>query len=346
MKKTIKLFFVFFLINIGSILYAQDYCIPSFMYDCSADGRITKVHLEGESIVLSNDWQCSENSYGDYTDITSPDLAPGETYYIEIQTDSETPSDKDVRAWIDYDSNGTFDMLEEIANTNGGGMGEGIVGFNFTIPPTITPGNYRLRVLLAYNGGDSISPCGNEVFGEAEDYDIQIIELEDCSGIPSIGVIENDSFDVCEAEPFTLTISSDYEPGNGLEHIWQSSPVDMNDWSDIDGAISNVLVVEDGITSSTDYRYRITCSYSDQTVYSDVIKVSLNLSDICTYCIPFNNNSDYTYITNFKTEDALVNIDNSSVFSENGYGDYTETDTIVGYPGQEIKVSIKIGRAH
>ncbi len=313
------------------------YCTPTYSTGCSAGDRISNVSLSGTTINLNNDSECSENAYGDYTSLDAPNLAPGTQYTINISTDYGSPTSEDVRAWIDYNANGLFEDSEEIAFTNGDGMGEGTYSEDFIVPDETAAGDYRMRVRLVYTG-DNIDPCGSETYGETEDYTVSIIQLDECTGTPTAGTIEASEFSVCANDAFALTVTGSSEPAEGLERTWQSSPAGEDTWTDIENSISPNFTLEEGISVPTDFRYMLTCTSSSETSYSDIISVTLNPATEC-YCIP-TNNSDYYQITNVATDNALVDINVDSQGSENGYSDYTDTDTIIAYPGQEIDLFI------
>ncbi len=148
------------------------YCTPTYTYGCSSGDRISNVTLIGESVSVNNDSECSLNYYGDYTTMPAPDLAPTNTYTISVSTDYSSPQYEEVIAWIDYNQNGHFDIDEQIANTNGAGLVGGTGNFQFTIPATLDPGSYILRVRLVYESGTTpptFTECDNQNFGETMD---------------------------------------------------------------------------------------------------------------------------------------------------------------------------------
>src|SRR5690625_4025100 len=293
------------------------YCTPIYSTGCTSNDRISNVTLVGESEIIDNDSGCSPNAYGDYTDLTPADLAPGETYTLLVTSDYSSPTFEDVRVWIDYNNNGNFEDSEEIANTNGNGLPSNGTGeFDFTVLETAEPGNYRMRVRLVYSSSN-IDPCDSATYGETEDYTVEVIELEDCEGPVTAGTIEDD-FDVCAGNSFTVSVSDASDPANGLVRQWQSSPAGEDDWADIEGAHSNTYNVSEGIEEPTDYRYTVTCENDDETDTSDILTVGLNPAIEC-YCTPLNTGSTTSYITKVETQGASgTDLNKSSQFSENG----------------------------
>src|SRR5699024_1668541 len=88
----------------------------------------------------------------------------------------------------------------------------------------------------------------------------------------------------------------------------------------------------------TDVRYKVVCNDGDPD-YSDIIEVTLKPATEC-YCTPLNTSSTTSYITKVETQGASgTDLNKSSQFSEDGYADYTETDTLVVFPGDEIDLT-------
>jgi hypothetical protein len=299
------------------------YCLPSYIYDGCLDGdRISNVTLQGESITLNNNSTCSPNNYGNYTGLSGPDLAPGNTYNISISTDYDSPIDEKAKAWIDYNKDGVFSENELIANTGAAGLAGYTSNFSFTVPIGLTAGDYRMRVRIAYvyDASPTFDACSNIGYGEVEDYTISIIQLDNCTGTPNAGTVTSPIY-ACSNENFVLSTLGATAPADGLTGIWQSSPAGMNNWIDIAGATSVNYTMTGGITSNTDFRYKMTCSNSNETDISDTIAVIMNAAIDC-YCIP-TGTSTTNYITGFTTSGGTENISNTdNGLSAGGYGDF------------------------
>lgn len=174
---TLGCLFLGLLIGSQQSTYGQTYCTPTYTYDCSSGDLISNVTLEGETVDINNGSSCSSSGYGDYTSLNHPDLIQGNTYDISVATSYPSPTFEDVRVWIDYDNDGTFAAAEEIANTNGNGLGSsGSSTFSFTVPPSASTGLRRMRVRLVYSA-TTIDPCTSASWGETEDYTVSIIPL-------------------------------------------------------------------------------------------------------------------------------------------------------------------------
>ncbi len=302
------------------------YCDPIYTQGCTSGDLISNVTLTGESVTLNNTSTCSPGAYADNTDMAAPDLAPGNTYSISVSTTYSSPSSEQVKVWIDYNKNGAFESEELVASTNGVGLPTGGTGtYSFIVPGSLEAGNYTLRVRMGYGSGAATwDACNSTGYGETEDYLVQIIELDACSGTPSAGIAEAAEESVCGSVAFTLTATGSSDPANGLVKVWQSSPAGQNNWTDITGiaASSPNYIVSGGIAEPTDFRYRVTCTNSNETDYSNVISLTLNPANEC-YCIPVGTNATY-FINDFTTTGGIENITNTGTgFSTGGYGDFT-----------------------
>lgn len=220
------------------------YCIPTYTSGCFDDDVISNVSLNGVSVNLNNSTGCSTGAYGDYTNLPAADLLPGGNYIISVGTAYLWPEDEDVRIWIDYNENGVFEASEEIGNTMGNGLGaNGSSDFYFTVPTNVTPGNYRMRVRLVYSGGSTIDPCNTAIYGETEDYMVEILT-------PCTPPVVNLGADTAVCEGTTVTLDA----GNaGLTYLWN------------DGSTNQTLAVTAGGT----YSVTVTdgsCSTSDTIV--------------------------------------------------------------------------------
>jgi len=81
-----------------------------------------------------------------------------------------------VRAWVDWNRDGSFDVATEEVYTS---AGTSIISttFGFIIPAGANPGNYVIRLRMnSSDGSTSIGPCGNINYsGETEDYSFTVV---------------------------------------------------------------------------------------------------------------------------------------------------------------------------
>ena len=229
------------------------------------------------------------------------------------------------RIWVDWNQDGTFDPVNEVAYQSGGYATS--QSGSISVPLTALGGPTRMRVVAHYlSSTGNIDPCASFSYGEFEDYTFDVIPLPGCTGSPSAGVADVDQFTICANSPVTLNVSGASDPATGLNRIWQSSPAGADTWSDIDGATTPTYVLADGIQEATDFRYVVTCTNSSETDMSNVISATINTNVTECYCIPEGTNTA-RYINNFSTTGGSQNISNlGSGFSPGGYSDYTDYD--------------------
>lgn len=111
-----------------------------------------------------------ESGYSDYTSM-STDVDAGNTYDIII-TNGNTYSSDDLGIWIDINQDGDFDDAQEnvLCSANDGAQGT----YSITIPESAMAGETVMRIRMKYSGSDCGSPCGTTLYGEVEDYTLNI----------------------------------------------------------------------------------------------------------------------------------------------------------------------------
>lgn len=162
----------------------DDYCQP--FLDCTDGDMITNVTFEG----INNDTQCSEDGYGDYTDLEA-NVSAGGTYTISV-TVGDGWTYESVSVWIDYDNSSTFDQNEF---TYVGTGSDEPLSADITIPEDVEEGSYRMRVRIAAVGEDAATwdmACDeSQGFGETEDYTVNVGENAPICQAPTDIVIDN-----------------------------------------------------------------------------------------------------------------------------------------------------------
>lgn len=170
-----KLSFVLFASFYSNHFSAQTYCNPTYPSGCTS-WRITQVTIPAASF---------DNSFASGTCITGRDrtsvivaLSTGTNYTINITT----------LGWIacgmaiDFDNNGSFeDAGEKLYLSNYVANQTQTYTGTFTIPTTVVPGNYRMRVwnrvANSGNGTPADSACGTYNYGTWTDYTANITTL-------------------------------------------------------------------------------------------------------------------------------------------------------------------------
>lgn len=148
------------------------YCIPGAS-DCTDDDVITRVVFS----TLDNASACSVGppaGYSNYTTtVAAPNVFSGAANPIRVEV--PTTWTEQVAVWIDYNQNGQFES-SEYTNLGSNVGNAGILNGNIAIPSTALPGTTRMRVRVRFaTAWTSTSPCTTAVFGETEDYNVNIV---------------------------------------------------------------------------------------------------------------------------------------------------------------------------
>ena len=141
-------------------------CTPSTTGYCCGFG-ITNVTF---NTINKNSGNASLG-YEDFSCTEATTVNEGASYAISVSTPS--PSAHNVRVWIDYDNNGSFNATTELAfSENSTTLASGSV--NIPLGAVLsTP--LRMRVSADFDGNAIPTPCSDLGFGQAEDYSVIII---------------------------------------------------------------------------------------------------------------------------------------------------------------------------
>lgn len=176
------------------------YCVPTTTYGCVDGDVIARVQLNtldnnsGTGCPSSSPLGCNTSNctnFGGYSDYRSnpaltTTLNAGTTYQCKVWAGQYSEG---YAAWIDFNSDGVFDNATErlgYTTTSPAGSGQvGVLGGSATFPLSLpcnpVPGTYTLRVRAMYaTSGSSITPCGNNSYGEVEDYVVTVAPPPPC----------------------------------------------------------------------------------------------------------------------------------------------------------------------
>jgi hypothetical protein len=152
------------------------YCPSSATYTSDMDlVNVTLGNINNTSVPIGS-------MYTDFTTVAPTNLQPGMTYTISVSSNFVPPSTYSYAAWlnvfIDFNRDGVFDTTiasGERAYAGSSSSFNTVTG-NITVPFMASPGLTRMRVVLNENGNvNSTGPCGFYLWGETEDYTVNII---------------------------------------------------------------------------------------------------------------------------------------------------------------------------
>ncbi len=139
-------------------------CITTTTAYCCGMG-ITNVTLNTLNHTSTN----GIDGYQDFSCNYGTTLFAGLTYTISVTTG--TVYNENVRAWIDYDEDGTFISSELILTSNNVFTNHSA---SFTVPANANIGSARLRITSDYFSNAAPGPCTNPQYGQTEDYYVYI----------------------------------------------------------------------------------------------------------------------------------------------------------------------------
>jgi hypothetical protein len=151
------------------------YCISTATSTGDDDiGNVTFAGINnGNPLPVTNN-PLANQMYNNYTALPPGQIQPGMTYPISISMIFLNGAyDGKANVYIDYNRNGVWDLPGELAFTGLYLVANSTVTGNITVPYTAIPGLTRMRVVA--DESDVAPACGTYLWGETEDYTIQII---------------------------------------------------------------------------------------------------------------------------------------------------------------------------
>lgn len=231
-----------------------------------------------------NNSSTSFAGYEDFTGLTPvASFAAGSFNTLTITGNANIYSGDRVNVWIDYNQNGNFtDPGEQVFAS---AASAGPYTTSITIPVTATVGNTRMRIRL-YDGtfGNGVTgPCGDNTYGQVEDYTINITP---CVPVSVTSQPVNRTIQCGQSTTFSLAAT-----GSGITYLWQQRDNATLQWNNLtnggvySGATTNTLTVTNAPQSLSGSQYRVIytggCSGSE---FSSI--VTLTVSQLVTTVTP------------------------------------------------------------
>jgi hypothetical protein len=228
------------------------------------------------------------NVYTNYTNLTPIPMFSGIPNNIQFTGITNTTfvngTTIDGKVWIDYNHDGTFDPIAELAVSGSGNytsVNGSVISGAAAIPPTALTGVTGMRVMLFEDPFSN--PCSAPSFspGEVEDYLVDIQLASACAGAPNGGNATTSDSLICSNSPINLNANG-ATIGLGITYQWQSSATLSGPYTNITNAI-NLLYPTDSVATPTYFQCEVTCTNSGQSSISVPVFVGVNPVDSC-YC--------------------------------------------------------------
>lgn len=265
------------LFAVTSIVSAQTYCTTGlYQTGCTDDDYVESFSTTGGiTNITNNNTGCSNTSATDaYTYFSTQTHTAVQGSVVNFSFTNNPVFSEHYKIWVDWNNDGTFNETDERVYYNGTtkiAAGATVTG-SFTIPLTAVPGLKRLRIRCVFSSGTTHSACSSENWGETEDYNLNVISLTPCSGIPNAGNATSTISNIlCPGSPFTLSLAN-ASTSSGLTYQWQSS-TDNTNWANISGA-TNFTHTTTQTAAIIYYRAIVKCTNSGDSSFSASIGIT------------------------------------------------------------------------
>lgn len=161
-------------------------CVPSGLANAASNNYFvgpTLVKLGNINNASTGVWQNATSYYVDYTGAsclraTSTQLLISQAQNLQVNVSG---SENEVRAWIDFNNNGTFETDELVASGDNiaadPSTSIGTFNTSFTAPAsTVLNTPLRMRVIVD-DENTNMTPCGQLKYGQAEDYTVKFVTV-------------------------------------------------------------------------------------------------------------------------------------------------------------------------
>lgn len=306
------------------------YCATEPM-DC-ANTYFTNVSFE----TLNDNPTCTPSTGYSFNTTNTITINANQTYTISNTIATQGPAY--IGAWIDYNQDGYFDIIEYSDLGNGG---SGALTGTINVPFTAVGGMTRMRLKIEelFEAPNNLIPCnGIQGIGQTLDYLINIVPVAPCSATPNAGNATSTSTLACSNKSFTLNLSGSSVASN-ISYQWQSS-LDNSSWTNLTSSQTNIPYTVTSQSVSTYYRCVLTCNTSSATANSSSILVTQDVILNC-HCIPppfdCNNSNEIKNV-------SISTLNNSSSCTLDGYTDYSSSVPSVSLTAvQSYSLNVKVG---
>lgn len=326
---------------------------------CAAGSTNTSTIFEKIANVTFGTLNNSSTSFVGYENFTAlipvASFVAGATVPITVTGNANTYNGDFVRVWIDFNQNGNFtDAGEQVyTSTASAGPYNGVVN----IPVGATIGNTRMRIRM-YDGtfGNGVTgPCGDNTYGQVEDYTINIVPC--VQGVFTAQPV-NRSIACNGSTTFSVTAT-----GSVLTYQWQYKTSATSPWINVandaihSGATTPTLTLTLAPSSFSGRQYRVIlagpCTAQDFSTAASLtitpLVATLNVVlpvNVCNTAaatpISITNPSGATSTVSFPSAPAL-NIaipDNGTVSGINNTINVTTVPPGVGVTGLAVKLNL------
>ena len=276
------------------IVTEPSYCTPYYSNSDADYIYIAGFSTEdGETNISNTGTSLSSGGYFDYFNSHSASAEAGQTIGFTVTPGSLVPTMK-YGMWIDWNQDYDFnDVGENVAIQNSG------IQTNWTgiisIPITTLPGSYRVRIEGMYSGDVDLNPCVDGHNGEAEDYQLIVLQASSCPKPSNVQLSASDDI-------ITVTWSG------------YSSSYNIN----INGTVTNNVTSPYSFTGELSTTYTIilqaNCEGNETSDWSNPKSITIDCleEDKCAVSVTLTDYwgeaSGYMYVADANTNTVLAEI--------------------------------------
>jgi gliding motility-associated-like protein len=156
---------------------AASYCLPTYGTYCvsgSTNDFINNFWTTGGTTNITHmNTGCNGTFPNNFTYLSGMTVSvPGAGSSFNINVQCGATYAQGFRIWIDWNQNCVYDASENVWSS--GTSGFGVFTGTITVPAGTPNGLYRMRVRSNYAGPPPNGPCGNQTYGETQDYNVQV----------------------------------------------------------------------------------------------------------------------------------------------------------------------------
>lgn len=233
--------------------------------------------------------------YSNYTTLPSgPAVVQGSPVNFTVTADvCNFGSYYHLKVFADWNQDGDFsDADEEIFATAAPQMLGTPVSGTFWVPPSVTPGPARLRI-IAWGTWNPNDPNFIEAdlpydVGETEDYCLTVVVPPPCAGQPAPGNTQSSAATVCVGQTVFLSLP-DLPPASGYTYQWQQSTDGGSTWSNIGAGQPYTTAT---VTTDAQFRCTVTCTFGGLSDISTPVSVTVNTNGCECFSYAVSSASD------------------------------------------------------